>query len=73
MPEPEKKSPYDILLEMYEKDHARLDTLEQENKEIIEFNKALLARNGNQQSTKVDSDVDSKRAKDKLNKYLEEN
>lgn len=74
MPEDTHENPYEILMDRIQKQEERITALEKENKEVIEFNKALLSRNGTQRSTKeVDSDADVNKAKDKLNKYLEEN
>lgn len=71
---PEKdKSPYDILLERIEAQEERIKTLEAENKEVIEFNKALLNRDGTQRSVEKVDDSAVDEAKKKLNKYLEEN
>lgn len=74
MPEDKDKNPYETLMDLIQKQEERISVLEKENKEVIEFNKALLSRNGTQRATKeVDSDADVSKAKDKLNKYLEEN
>lgn len=72
MPEDQNQSPYEVLMDLIQKQDERIKRLEAENKEVIEFNKALLNRNGTQRVTKeVDVTVD--KAKEKLNKYLEEN
>ena len=72
MPEDKDKSPYEVLMDLIQKQDERIKKLEAENKEVIEFNKALLNRNGTQRVVKeVDASVDE--AKKKLNKYLEEN
>lgn len=73
MPELEKKNPYEELMDIIQKQDERIKKLEDENKEIIEFNKALLNRNGTKRVVSEVEDKDVDRAKEKLNKYLEEN
>ena len=72
MPEKEK-SPYEELMDIIQKQDERITKLEAENKEVIEFNKALLNRNGTQRSVEKVEDSAVDEAKKKLNKYLEEN
>ena len=73
MPEPEKKNPYEVILERLDVQEERIKVLEAENKDVIEFNKALLSRNGTKRVVSEVEDKDVDRAKEKLNKYLEEN
>ena len=73
MPENKDKSPYEELMDIIQKQEERITTLEKQNKEVIEFNKALLNRNGTQRSVEKVEDSAVDEAKKKLNKYLEEN
>ena len=72
MPDNKDKNPYEELMDIIQKQEERIKKLEDENKEIIEFNKALLNRNGTQRITK-EVDDSNLEAKKKLEKYLEEN
>lgn len=74
MPNPnDEKSPtITQLVELINKQNARIDTLEKSLNEAIEFNKALLNSDGAKASPEEDDDSETKAAKEKLEKFLEE-
>ena len=72
MPEDKDKNPYEELMEIIQKQADEIKELKAQNKEIIDFNKALLNRNGTHRVTKEVDDSNDE-AKKKLEKYLEEN
>ena len=60
---------YKAILEKLEQQDAKIAALEKQNKEVMDFNKALLAKRGPNGDTVTDVDL----AKKKLDAYINEN
>ena len=68
----EDKTPVEILTEKVLALETEVETLKKENKEIMDFNRALLSRNKPADNNTSSDDDSVKRAQEKLGKYLEE-